>query len=209
MTLNEKFEKSTLSHSLFLQTVNSIQNNAVGTSKGFDELFAYQPAFENESRPYEIDRRNEYNINQLEKNEQFLDFDTTEIKFEFQTDKANEVRLALSCCQWKPNIILQRVANTNTFTKLVRVPKGTHYYRYVLDDGKWVLDPLSPMEKDLNGTSNNVINIYGTNIVFQDLKLIRRQVQIIRKNILAEYEREVLGLKRKLSIYNINTNSNE
>jgi len=206
LTLNEKFNN--LSYNLFVQTINSISNNAIGTVKGFDELFPYQPSYENEDRCYLIDRQLDNNINKLDKNEQILDFDTTEVKFEYYNEKSSQVLLALSCFQWKPNIFLQKIG-PNKFSTIIRIPKGTHYYKYVLDDGKWVVDAQSPMEKDINGMYNNVINIFGINNIFNDLKLVRRQLNLVRKNILSEFDREVLNTENKLNIFSVNTNSNE
>ncbi len=119
-----------------------------------------------------------------------------EYTFEY-TANANSVSVALSCFDWKPNVHFLEKHN-NTFTLKIRLPKTKIYYKYVLDNSNWQCDHNKQTEKDRDGNFNNIIDLnetesqvvsnhidFGDN--FADLKIIRREINLIR-NLARDFE---------------------
>ena len=99
---------------------NSFSSTAIGSTRGFDQLFPIQPSVVNEQRrnAYNEDFNNMFHGNEHhrtapkleDKKSQKEKDEPKEIltKFDFKSKNANKVDLALSCRGWKPNINLKR-----------------------------------------------------------------------------------------------------
>ena len=99
---------------------NSFSSTAIGSTRGFDQLFPIQPSVVNEQRRYAYDEdfNNMFHGNEHhrtapkveDKKSQKEKDEPKEIltKFDFKCKNANKVDLALSCRGWKPDINLKR-----------------------------------------------------------------------------------------------------
>ena len=167
---------------------------AVASTRGYDQLFPFQPSSVNENRKYINDEEFEALLNELQQSARQKE-QTKEIFFEFHPRNSENpftktVRLALSSNNWKPDISLTKI-NNNLFTARVSLPKGKYYYKYVLDGNIWTYDASQPMETDREKNVNNVLDICDdTKLLTNDLKLIRRDINSIR-NELQKYKTEV------------------
>jgi len=213
-TYADKFNNLNLNLSLIV--LNGFALAGVATTRGFDQLFPYQPSVVKEDRLYSYDSEFEhllsssdlFNENLIadeltfdrEDNQKFEDEDKNkeiDYTFEFETNNPNVkiVSIALSSFDWKPNVnYLQKVGNTK-FELTIKLPKITHYYKYVLDNSNWVIDNTQPTEKDRGGNINNVLKLNPNSnspdsstasnqsefgAVMPDLKLVRREINNIR-----------------------------
>ena len=161
---NQSFyeQYNNLSLNLSIMASIGLLNCAIGTSKGFDQLFPYQPSIVKESRIYNIDKKFENLLLEIKKRLQ-QEGQTKEIFFEFhprnsENPNTKTVKLALSSHGWKPDIPLTKI-NDNLFTVRLRLPPGKYHYRYVLDGNIWTYDSSQPMEFDANKKIINVVDL--------------------------------------------------
>ena len=171
---------------------------AIGSTRGFDQLFPYQVSSQKEQRQYHFEN---YKIkNLIKKILNLKDNDNSqkyqEVIFELNINKIilNErskkinidvnniknVKLALSFHKWKPDIIMEKI-NKNLFMIKISLPEGKHYYKYVINDDLWVCDSNKPVEVDKDQNMNNVLNINIINsITINDITLLRCYMNFIR-----------------------------
>jgi hypothetical protein len=160
---------------------------AVGSTRGYDQLFPFQPSVVKENRNYIYDNHFEDLISEIKKNMQSKE-QTKEIFFEFhprnsENPNTKHVKLALSSHNWRPDINLTRI-NDNLFTVKLRLPKGKYHYKYVLDGNIWTYDASQPMEFDIKKQINNVLDLCDdTKLIVSDIKLLRRDINIIRQKL--------------------------
>ena len=188
---------------------NSFSSTAVGSTRGFDQLFPIQPSVVNEQRKYVYD--DDFNnmfpdeIHRIiPKIEQKKKDEPKEVstKFEFRCDYANKVDLALSSRGWKPDINLRKEGG-NLFSTTIDLKNNQKiYYKFVVNGTDWVCDDTKPKEDDGKGNVNNVIILGSSNQSRQnarsdtfgcksserefhkkDLKLLRRQLNAVRNDI--------------------------
>ena len=188
---------------------NSFSSTAVGSTRGFDQLFPIQPSVVNEQRKYVYD--DDFNnmfpdeIHRITpKKEQKKKDEPKEVstKFEFRCDNANRVDLALSSRGWKPDINLRKEGG-NLFSTTIDLKNNQKiYYKFVINGTNWVCDDTKPKEDDGKGNVNNVIILGSSNQFRQktgsdtfgcnsserefhkkDLKLLRRQLNAVRSDI--------------------------
>lgn len=159
-------------------------DSAIASTRGYDQLYPYQPSSINENRKYRRDESFANLIDELHRvalqkesaKEIFFEFHPRDCDYPY----TRSVRLALSSNDWRPDINLTRI-NNNLFTARVRLHKGKYYYKYVLDNNIWIHDKTQPMEIDKDNNINNVIDICDdTKLLANDLKLIRRDLNLIR-----------------------------
>ena len=196
---------------------NSFSSTAIGSTRGFDQLFPIQPSVVNEQRRYAYDDdfnnmfhgnehhrtapKKEDKKNQKENDEQ------KEIltKFDFKCNYANKVDLALSCRGWKPDINLKREGGDLFSTEINLKKNQKIYYKFVINGKDWVCDDTKPKEDDGKGNVNNIIIVGNINAFKhslslginntqkeyhkKDLKLLRRQLNIVRNDI-SQYKNE-------------------
>ena len=175
---------------------------AIGSTRGFDQLFPYQVSSQKEQRLYFFDNKkikNEIkkviNIKENEQNEQYQ-----EIIFELHTSNINlnednysnkniyidinnikSVKLALSFHKWKPDITLEKI-NKNLFMTKIKLPLGKHYYKYVLDEHYWICDASKPVEIDEDKNINNILDLNNFNdISLSDITLLRCYLNSLRE----------------------------
>ena len=193
---------------------NSFSSTAIGSTRGVDQLFPIQPSVVNEQRRYNYDEQfnNMFPIEQhhkiIPKKEEKKKDEPKEvyIKFDFRNNYANKVDLALSCRGWKPDINLRKVG-AGLFSANVTLKNNQKVlFKFVINGKDWVCDDTKEKENDGKGNINNVIrlgstyqskpssssNSFGNNqreFHTKDLKLLRRQLNVVRNDI-ASYKNE-------------------
>jgi hypothetical protein len=162
-TLHERYNNLALNLT-FLATI-SMTMSSIGSTRGFDQLFPYQPSVIKENRLYK------YNSTQLE------DTDDIEVEFVLKRSGVNSVKLALSSNNWKPSVVLSRIGSDTWQTKLV-LKRDTYYYKYVINDTQWIYDPEAENVGDGNGNINNILRLTKSS----DMRIVRRMFNIIRQD---------------------------
>ena len=195
-----------LSLNLTNMACNSFSSTAIGSTRGFDQLFPIQPSVVNEQRKYVYDEQfinlfggEEHRRVPPKKEEKEPDEIMT--KFEFRCNWANNVDLALSSRGWKPDIHLNRINNDLFSTEIKLKNNQKILYKYVVNGNNWICDDTKPKENDGKGNINNVItlgknklNLYNQNkeqkeYHMKDLKILRRGLNSVR-NEFAIYKNE-------------------
>ena len=186
-----------LSLNLTKMACNSFSSTAIGSTRGFDQLFPIQPSVVNEQRKYIYD---EQFINMfvdhkhIPPKKEDKEKDELEIKFEFRCHWAKRVDLALSCRGWKPDIHLNK--SGDIFSTNIKLKNNQKIlYKYVIDEKQWICDDSKPKENDGKGNVNNIItlgNKFKLNETshnkqkeyhMKDLKILRRTLNSIRNEI--------------------------
>ncbi len=176
-----------LSLNLSMMACIGLLNCAIGSTRGYDQLFPCQPSLVQENRKYIYDTKFEFLLLEIKKKLQ-QEKQVKEIFFEFhprnsENPNTKHVRLALSSHGWKPDIPLTKI-NDNLFTVRLRLTPGKYHYRYLLDGNIWTYDSSQPMEFDANKRIINVIDLcIDTKILSNDIKLLRRDINIIRDKL--------------------------
>lgn len=183
-TYYERFENISLT--LSMMACVSMCNCAIGSTRGFDQLFPFQPSVIKENRLYSFDSTFEdmlhlihYQATQSEKEK--------EVFFEFHprnslNPSTQTVKLALSTHDWQPDISLIKI-NDNLFTTRVVLPKGKYLYKYVLDGNIWTYDPSQPMENENGKITYNILDLGDeTKLIVSDLKILRYDLNSIRND---------------------------
>ena len=173
----------------------SFSHSAIGSTRGFDQLFPIQPSVVNEARPYEYDQsfNNMFNDEvKEEKKEEVKDEKEKTIKFSFRSPNTNSVSLAIDCHGWKPDVPLKKISHDYFETEITLENHKRYYYKYVINGGTWVHDPSSPNTRDNHGNINNYIDVGTSQTVqpndkrsfhVQDLKLFRRALNGVRDDL--------------------------
>ena len=178
---------------------------AIGSTRGFDQLFLYQVSSQKEKRLYFFENKKIKKLIKkvinLKNNVQSKQYE--EIIFELHASniilneknslnkninstiedisKINNVKLALSFHDWKPNIAMEKI-NEYLFMAKVKLPIGKHYYKYVIDDNIWICDSSKPMEFDENNNINNILDLNNLNTLkLHDITLLRSYLNSIRE----------------------------
>ena len=186
---------------------NSFNSSAIGSTRGFDQLFPVQPSVVNENRKYNYDEEfnnmfpgEELKLASPKKVEKKEEPKEVSVKFDYRC-KAGKVQLALSCRGWQPDINLEKVGDDLFSTEVVLKNNQKILYKFVIDGKNWVCDDTKPKEDDGKGNVNNVIALgskfqsksgddsdsFGNNsqkeFHSKDLKLLRRQLNSIRNDM--------------------------
>jgi glycogen debranching enzyme len=203
-TYYEKYNN--LGLNLTFLAVVSMSQASIGTTRGFDQLFPYQPSVVKENRLYDYRDPEFYSLvdNEdsllpampSEKNEKVEKsgngkLTTREHTFELnlknqQHPKTLNVRLALSSRGWKPDIILPKIGD-KVYSITLQLNIGeVYYYKYVLDNNIWIHDNSKENIMDNSGNINNILDLreeskFMYNLT--DLKLVRREINNIRNSL--------------------------
>ena len=172
---------------------------AIGSTRGFDQLFPYQVSSQKEQRLYYFDNykikntikkvisiKDNNQSNQLQ--DVIFELHTSNIllnetnnNLNIDVNNINSVKLALSFHKWKPDIFLEKI-NKNLFMIKIQLPIGKHYYKYVIDDKFWICDSSKPVEIDESKNINNILDLnYINTIQIPDITLLRCYVNSIRE----------------------------
>ena len=207
---NETFlqKRNNLALNLSVMACNAFSSTAIGSTRGYDQLFPIQPSVVNEQRRYVYDdqfsnvvdseepnlfkAKNAKKKEKKSKKEEPKEIMTT---FRYRGD-ANSVDVALSSHNWQPDVHLHK--DGDEFVTEIPIENHTKvYYKYVVD-GNWICDNSQPTEDDGKGNVNNVINLLGNNnennddddvkigqrsFHTKDLKFLRRELNRARNNI--------------------------
>ena len=177
-------------------------DNAIGSTRGFDQLYPYQISSQNEQRLYFFENnkiknliKKVINIKNDDPNLRYQD-----VIFELNIDNVllndnnymnqnknnifkdiKTVKLALSFHKWIPDVILDKIGD-NVFMKKIQLPVGKHYYKYVINDNLWVCDSSKPVEVDDSKNMNNLLDLNNINfITIQNLTLLRCYLNALRE----------------------------
>ena len=186
---NQSFyeQYNNLSLNLSIMACIGLLNCAIGSTRGYDQLFPFQPSVVKENRNYIFDKNFENLLEDIKRRLQQAN-KIKEIFFEFhprnsENPNTKTVKLALSSHGWKPDIPLTRI-NDNLFTVRLKLPQGKYHYRYLLDGNIWTYDSSQPMEFDVNKRIINVLDLTtDTKILSSDIKLLRRDINLIRNSL--------------------------
>jgi glycogen debranching enzyme len=160
-TLHERFNNLGLNLT-FLATI-SMTMSSIGSTRGFDQLFPYQPSVIRENRVYK------YKSHEIES-------DVVTVDFTYKRPGATNIKLAISSNNWKPDIVLSKVSSDSWHTKLT-LKRDIYYYKFVVNDSQWVHDTTKETITDSSGNVNNVLKLLKTS----DLGTVRRIFGTIRE----------------------------
>lgn len=73
--------------------------------------------------------------------------------------KYEKVEICGSFTDWKVKIPMRFDNFTSRWFSNQHLRKGKHYYKYMINGTKWVLNEKEPREIDLSGFENNILNI--------------------------------------------------
>ena len=154
---------------------NSFSSTAIGSTRGFDQLFPIQPSVVNEQRKYVYDEQfinlfsgDEHHRVPPKKTEKKEPEDIL-TKFEFRCNWANNVDLALSCRGWKPDIHLNKKSGDLFSTEINLKNNQKILYKYVVNGNNWICDDSKPKENDGKGNINNVIFLGNNKIIKKNI----------------------------------------
>ena len=175
---------------------------AIGSTRGFDQLFPYQISSQKEQRLYFFDNNKIKNLIKkvlnMEKDDPNLRYQ--EVVFEFnisnillndnnymnknikaEINNIRNVKLALSFHKWIPDVVLDKI-NDNLYIKKVKLPVGKHYYKFVVNDNLWLCDPSKPVEIDDDKNMNNLLDLNNINTLkIHNLFLFRCYINCLRE----------------------------
>ena len=105
---------------------------------------------------FELKGQNNDNIKEKEEkvDDGLIPF-TFSYKFE-KGKKLNNVFLCGSFTNWKEKIPLIFDPLTEKWSTIVRLPKGKHFYKYIVNND-WIINPSEPNERGRDGIINNVV----------------------------------------------------
>ena len=105
---------------------------------------------------FELKGQNNDNIKEKEEkvDDGLIPF-TFSYKFE-KGKKLNNVFLCGSFTNWKEKIPLIFDPLTEKWSTIVRLPKGKHFYKYIVNND-WIINPSEPNERGRDGIVNNVV----------------------------------------------------
>ena len=180
---------------------------AIGSTRGFDQLFPFQVSSQKEQRLYLFDnykiknlikkvinlkendssRKYQEVIFELLINNIILNDTNNNLNLNIDINNIKNVKIALSFHKWKPDIIMEQI-NKNLFMAKIKLPAGKHYYKYVIDDNLWICDSSKPMEIDKSQNMNNVLELNTLNninsIKLSDITLLRAYINNIREKFI-------------------------
>ena len=177
----------------------SMLDCAIGSTRGFDQLFPYQVSSQKEQRLYYFENnkikniiKKVINIKNNDPNKQLQDvifelhtsniiLNESDKNINIDLNNINSVKLALSYHKWKPDIFLDKI-NKSLFMIKVKLPIGKHFYKYVIDEKLWVCDSSKPVEIDEGKNMNNILNLnYINSLQVPDITLLRCYINSIRE----------------------------
>ena len=97
-------------------------------------------------------------INQIKKE---VDDGLIPITFSYKFEKGKKLNSVLLCgsfTNWKEKIELTFDPLTEKWSKIVRLPKGKHYYKYIVGND-WIINPMERNERGNDGIVNNVVEV--------------------------------------------------
>ena len=85
---------------------------------------------------------------------------TTRVHFELSVEPGSQVFVAGTFNNWNPTVNpLKDNQDSGHFSTVVRVPTGTHEYKFIVN-GVWILDPnCSDWVPNTYGSLNSVLNV--------------------------------------------------
>ena len=97
-------------------------------------------------------------INQIKKE---VDDGLIPITFSYKFEKGKKLNSVLLCgsfTNWKEKIELTFDPLTEKWSKIVRLPKGKHFYKYIVGND-WIINPMERNERGNDGIVNNVVEV--------------------------------------------------
>ena len=171
---------------------------AIGSTRGFDQLYPYQISSQNEQRLYFFENNKIKNLIKkvinmerddpnLRYQEVVFELDINNILLNMNKNIKNDinniksVKLALSFHKWIPDITLDKI-NDSLYMKKVKLPVGKHYYKFVINDNLWVCDSSKQVEIDENKNMNNLLDLNNINTLkIHNLTLLRCYLNCIKE----------------------------
>lgn len=197
-TLHDKYKNALLSNSFLSVLMFSL--SAIGSTKGFDELYFKNPSVVKENRKYRyLDSTKVTEVSQITSDEvtsENYDWKTPhfsapkEIDYTFRFPKCNVTKsLALYLSSdWSLPIKIENIEN-DYYTKTIKVMpqyQNKLFFKFLVDDHIWSLDSNTPIDWDSNGTMNNVIDF---NHRFSSLRILRKFLnEKVRVNLNDDYQ---------------------
>lgn len=193
-TINDIFNNSLLSLSFI--SVLGFSLSAIGTTKGVDELYPKNPSVVRENRKYkllDVKNINNYNIkdssdcskhsptdinnNTGEENYNWHELSFSSSKkqyytFNFPKDNVKSKVILFLSTNWEVAIPLSLEGDFYTTTiQIETINNNRLFYKFLVDNTIWSINPLEPTDWDNNGSINNVIDF---NHRFDSLQVLRK-----------------------------------
>ena len=133
-------------------------NNNEGSNKSFSEFINTNSSYygiitDTSSRMEEqVNAQNSISENSLDKSIE----NKVPTKFEWKEGGKN-VLLTGSFCNWNQKFVLNKNNNTNFFELILYLPKGTHQFKFIVDD-VWKCSIYYPIISDSNNNDNNIFD---------------------------------------------------
>jgi len=134
-------------------------NNDEGSNKSFSEFIntnsSYYGIITDSSRMEEqvtSNTQNSITENSIDKSLE----NKVPTKFEWKEGGEN-VLLTGSFCNWNQKFVLNKNNNTNFFELILYLPKGTHQFKFIVDD-IWKCSIYYPIISDNNNNDNNIFD---------------------------------------------------
>ena len=114
-----------------------------------------------ENQVYELKRENTES-KEIKEEKKEKDDGLIPITFSYKFEKGKKLESVLLCGSftnnWKDKITLTFDPLTEKWSTIVRLPKGKHFYKYIVDNN-WIINPMERNEKGRDGIVNNVVEI--------------------------------------------------
>ena len=114
-----------------------------------------------ENQVYELKRENTES-KEIKEEKKEKDDGLIPITFSYKFEKGKKLESVLLCGSftnnWKDKITLTFDPLTEKWSTIVRLPKGKHFYKYIVNNN-WIINPMERNEKGRDGIVNNVVEI--------------------------------------------------
>ena len=84
------------------------------------------------------------------------------ITFSYKFDKGKQPKSVLLCGSftgWKDKYPLKFDPLSDKWTVTIRLQKGKHLYKYIINDNNWIINPTERNERGNDGITNNVVQV--------------------------------------------------
>ena len=114
-----------------------------------------------ENQVFELKKDNTEDKKEISQIKKEVDDGLIPITFSYKFEKGKKLNSVLLCgsfTNWKEKIELTFDPLTEKWSKIVRLPKGKHFYKYIVGND-WIINPMERNERGNDGIVNNVVEV--------------------------------------------------
>ena len=114
-----------------------------------------------ENQVFELKKDNTEDKKEMNQIKKEVDDGLIPITFSYKFEKGKKLNSVLLCgsfTNWKEKIELTFDPLTEKWSKIVRLPKGKHFYKYIVGND-WIINPMERNERGNDGIVNNVVEV--------------------------------------------------